>query len=74
MATLNQILRTVFDLVLAPFAGLPALVGLVLVSLVTAVGMLLVFKVTSNQEKLAAYHASTTGASSVVALPSGTEG
>jgi uncharacterized membrane protein (DUF106 family) len=53
VATLNQILRTIFDLVLAPFAGLPALVGLVLVSLITAIGMLLVFKVTSNQEKLA---------------------
>jgi uncharacterized membrane protein (DUF106 family) len=54
VATLNQILRTIFDLILAPFAGLPALVGLSLVSLVTAVGMLLVFKATSNQEQLAA--------------------
>ena len=54
MSMLNAILRPVFDGLLYPFRGFPPIVGLVVVSLVTAVGMLLVFKATSNQEKLAA--------------------
>jgi hypothetical protein len=54
MSVLNAALRTVFDLLLAPFAGMPPIVGLTVVSLVTAVFMLVVFKHTSNQADLEA--------------------
>jgi hypothetical protein len=54
MSLLNAALRPVFDLVLAPFAGMPPIVGLTVVSLVTAVFMLVVFKHTSNQAALEA--------------------
>jgi uncharacterized membrane protein (DUF106 family) len=53
MSLVNAALRPVFDLALAPFSGLPPLVSLVIVSLVTAVFMLIVFKRTSNQAALA---------------------
>jgi uncharacterized membrane protein (DUF106 family) len=53
MSLVNAALRPVFDLLLAPFSGLPPMVSLVLVSLVTAVLMLIVFKRTSNQAALA---------------------
>lgn len=52
MTYLNSALRGVFDLLLAPFAFMPPWVGLLLVSLVTAIFMLIVFKHTSNQERL----------------------
>jgi hypothetical protein len=54
MSLLNAALRHVFDLALAPFAGMPPIVGLTVVSLVTAVFMLVVFKHTSNQAALEA--------------------
>jgi len=54
MSYLNAVLRAVFDLLLAPFSALPPLVGLLVVSLVTAVIMLLVVKTTSNQAGIAA--------------------
>jgi hypothetical protein len=50
----NSLLRGLFDVLLLPFRGLPAIVGLVVISAVTAVIMLLIFKRTSNQEKIAA--------------------
>lgn len=53
MSFVNAALRSIFDLLLYPFRGLPPLAGLVVVSLVAAIGMLLVFKATSNQEALA---------------------
>ena len=53
MSFVNAVLRPVFDLLLAPFAGLPPIVSLVVVSLVAAVFMLFVFKRTSNQTALA---------------------
>jgi uncharacterized membrane protein (DUF106 family) len=53
MSYVNAALRPVFDLLLAPFAGLPPIVSLAVVSLVTAVFMLIVFKRTSNQAALA---------------------
>ena len=53
MNFVNTLLRGLFDLLLSPFRTLPPIVGLALVSLVTAVGVLLVFRVTSNQERLA---------------------
>ena len=54
MSFVNAVLRPVFELALSPFRGLPAIVGLVIVSLLTAVAMLLIFKRTSNQEGIAA--------------------
>ncbi len=54
MTTVNSILRHLFDAALSPFSGLHPLVGITLISLIFGVIMLLVFKKTSNQEKLAA--------------------
>jgi hypothetical protein len=54
MSAVNAALRPVFDLLLAPFAGGPPIVSLVLVSLLVSVLMLVVFKRTSNQAALAA--------------------
>lgn len=53
MAAVNAVLRPLFDVLLLPFRTLPPLVGLVVVSLLAAVGMLLAFKATSNQDRLA---------------------
>jgi len=54
VSAVNALLRTVFDVLMSPFRSLPPIVGLLVVSLVAAVGMLLVFKKTSNQTKLEA--------------------
>jgi hypothetical protein len=53
MSYVNAVLRPLFDLLLAPFAGLPPIVSVVVVSLLTAILMLVVFKHTSNQAALA---------------------
>lgn len=53
MSYLNAALRLLFDLLLAPFAALPPIVPLTLVSLLTSIGMLVVFKRTSDQARLA---------------------
>ena len=53
MSVVNALLRAAVDLLLAPFRTLPALAGLAVVSLVIAIFMLLVFKRTSNQKRLA---------------------
>ncbi|MDX1630330.1 MAG: hypothetical protein R3234_00565 [Thermoanaerobaculia bacterium] len=53
MSLVNQILRGVFDLLLFPFRTMPAIIGILVVSLLTAIGMLVAFKATSNQEALA---------------------
>lgn len=53
MEILNRPLRAIFDALLAPFRGLDPMVGLTLVSLVVSIGLLWVFKRTSNQDKLA---------------------
>lgn len=52
MSFLNRLLRPLVDALLAPFTSFSPLVGLSVVSLVTAVGILLVFKYTSNQKAL----------------------
>ncbi|MFQ5718667.1 MAG: hypothetical protein ACE5IK_03880 [Acidobacteriota bacterium] len=52
MNLIDAPLRVLFDMLLYPFRTLPPLVGLCVVSLIAGVGMLLIFKVTSNQEKL----------------------
>ncbi len=54
MSLFNSALRRLFDLLLWPFHTLPAAVGLLFVSLLAAIGMLLIFKRTSNQERLEA--------------------
>lgn len=54
MNAVNGALRPLFDALLAPFRSLPPIVGLLAVSLVAAIGMLLVFKRTSNQASLEA--------------------
>jgi len=53
MQVVNTVLRALVDVAQTPFKGLPPLVGIVVWSAITAVGMLLVFKRTSNQEALA---------------------
>jgi uncharacterized membrane protein (DUF106 family) len=54
MSILDAALRALFDGLLFPFRSLPAFVGLVVVSVLASVGMLMVYKATSNQAKLAA--------------------
>jgi hypothetical protein len=51
---LNRFLSGLFDVALAPLAHLPPVVGIALTALVTSVGMLLIFKATSNQKRLLA--------------------
>jgi len=53
MSVLNELFRRVFDLLLLPFRGLPPLAGLSVLSLATAALMLVVFKATSDQRRLA---------------------
>lgn len=52
MATLNSLLRQLFDLLLSPFAGLPSVVPVTAISVVVGVAMLWVYKKTSNQQKI----------------------
>lgn len=52
MELLNRGLGALFDLLVLPFRGMPAAVGLSVISLLVAVGMLLAFRRTSDQEGL----------------------
>jgi uncharacterized membrane protein (DUF106 family) len=52
MSYVNAIVRTLVDGFLYPFRGLPPLVGLAVISLVTSIVLLLVIKKTSNQKAL----------------------
>ena len=54
MSVLNAVLRAVIGGLLKPFQGMSPWVGLLVVSILTAVPMLLVFRATSNQAALAA--------------------
>lgn len=54
MTLINSILRLAFDAILGPFSDLPEIVGILVVALVCSIGMLWVFKRTSNQDALAA--------------------
>ncbi len=54
MSLVNAILRPLVDGLLYPFRGLPPIVGLTFVSLLTSVLLLIVFKKTSNQKALEA--------------------
>ena len=62
MTLLNRLLSDGFDLLLAPFRDLPPILTLAVLAIVTSIGMLIVFKAASNQEKLAS-HSSTGRAS-----------
>lgn len=53
MSLLNRFLGALFGALLFPFASLHPLVGLAVVSLLTAVLMLLLFRATSDQERIA---------------------
>jgi uncharacterized membrane protein (DUF106 family) len=53
MSVVNAVLTKATDVVMAPFSSLPPMVSLVVVSLITAAAMLVVFKRTSNQTRLA---------------------
>ncbi len=54
MHLVSALLRSIFDGLLYPFRGLPPVVGLSVLSLLTAVVLLLVFKKTSDQQGLEA--------------------
>jgi len=54
MTVLNRIANRIFDALLAPFGAASPLVTLAIVALLAAVGMLLLFKATSNQRRIAA--------------------
>jgi hypothetical protein len=53
VAVINAVLTTLFDGLLYPFRGMHPFVGVLLLSLLTAILMLVVFKRTSNQQALA---------------------
>lgn len=54
MSVINVLLNGVFDVLFAPLRYLSPLAGLVVVSLLTSIAMLIVFKATSDQRRLAA--------------------
>ena len=54
MSLLNAALRAVFDLLLRPFAGLPPIVPVTVVALVSGIFALLVYRWTSDQAAIAA--------------------
>lgn len=53
MATINSILRGLFDSLMGPFQDLSPLVTLIPISVLTAIFALLVYKYTSKQERIA---------------------
>lgn len=53
MAVLNQILRHLFDALLYPLRELPPFVSLAILSLVLAIAILLVYRATSDQTRIA---------------------
>ncbi|MEN8164083.1 MAG: hypothetical protein ABFS37_08135 [Acidobacteriota bacterium] len=57
MEILNTTLRAVFDILLGPLASLPAWFGILLWSVPVSVFALLIFKVTSNQDRITAVKA-----------------
>lgn len=54
MTGVNHIVGWMFDVLMRPLRGLPPLASLAVISLLTAILVLLVFRATSNQERIAA--------------------
>ena len=54
MWLINRALGWVFDLLVLPFRGMPAIVGLTVISLFVSIGVLIGFRKTSDQKALAA--------------------
>ncbi|GAB4342189.1 MAG: hypothetical protein Kow0099_19530 [Candidatus Abyssubacteria bacterium] len=54
MQTINNIITAIFDALLAPFSSLPPVWGLVVVSILTGIVMVIIFKHTSNQKAIRA--------------------
>jgi uncharacterized membrane protein (DUF106 family) len=52
MSILNTIMNALFGALLFPFRSLPPIVGVAVMAVLTGVGMLLIFKATSNQERI----------------------
>jgi len=52
MWTLSHLLTKVFDVLLLPFSSLPPFVGLAWISLLTGIGMLMVYRYISNQDQI----------------------
>ena len=52
MWLVNRTLGWIFDLIVLPFRGMPAIVGLTVISLLVSVGMLIGFRAVSDQEAL----------------------
>ena len=52
MWTIMHLVTKVFDVLLAPFSSLSPLVGLTWISLLTGVGMLMVYRYISNQDRI----------------------
>lgn len=50
---LNAVLRPLFDVILGPFDGLHPMVGLTVLAIPTTIGALVMFRETSDQDKLA---------------------
>lgn len=54
MTAFDKAFSSVFDLLLRPFRDLPPVAGLSVVSLLTAIGLLLVYRYTSDQQRIEA--------------------
>jgi hypothetical protein len=53
LGTASVVLNALFDVLLYPLGRFPAFLGLLFVSLLSGIGMIAVFKIVSNQEKIA---------------------
>jgi len=52
MDLFNHLISSLFDLASSPFSAFHPLVGLVVLSIVTGIMMLIIFRYTSNQEAI----------------------
>ena len=52
MHVFSQIITTIFDILLVPFAGQHHSLALIAISALTGVAMIFIFKATSNQRRL----------------------
>lgn len=54
MAAINSVINLIFRVAFAPFNSMPPIVGLIVISVIAGVVLLYVFKLTSNQDAIAA--------------------